>query len=276
MRLIFKTDAGVITMSGKSDTDYVIKSVSGLSVPERNYECISYYGADGKTTLNSFFSSRIITLSADIYNCNKTLMRRTSKILFNEGTLTVTEGHIKKMISYKPLKLDFGERHGLIQSFAFQIECDNPYFYDVFNTTRAIYTRKNNITSPFTLPTVFSTRVSETVIVNNGDVKVYPTVVISPASSSDASGTYTISNLTTGASIMFSLTCQSGEKITADFAKRTITSSLKGSIANSLKKGNMSDFFLSKGENIITCTCSNTSVSPNSILIFKNHYTEAI
>ncbi len=275
MILTFKTQDGVISMYGKTGSRYLIKSVTGLGLPERNYEYITYYGSDGKTTLSSYLGSRIITLSGDICNCDKYIMRKTMKILYNEGTLTVQNHPYIKEIHYKPLNFEFTERHGTFQSFAFQIECDYPYFQDISFTQKDIYTKTNNITSPFTLPAVFSKRTTSVKVFNYGDVKIYPVLVISSAENS-ATGNYTIKNLSTNAAISMYLTCNKGEKITIDTAKRTITSNVNGNVVHSLKDGALSEFYLRKGENIIECLCDNTSASPYGSVLFKNCYTEAL
>lgn len=276
MKLIFKTDMGTITLSGSRDADIVIKSVTGLGILEKHYEYICYYSMDGKTTINSYFPSRIITLSCDIYNSNKPLMKKIMKTLYCEGLLTVMDLHWQRCIKYKPLSFEFGEKHGTIQSFAFQIECDNPYFTDVFYTQKDIYSRTKNITSPFTLPTVFSSRTYKSIILNNGDAVVYPKILIKPSSQADASGTYTLTNITTGNSITLNLSLSSGEIITVDVEERTITSNVKGNVINSLSDGAMSKFYLDTGKNEIEFACSNTSVSPHSTLVYRNNYLEAL
>jgi len=276
MILTFKTTEGTISMCGKTGSQYALKSVTGLGLPEKNYEYISYYGSDGKTTLNSYLSSRVITISGDIYNCNKQIMRKTMKILYSEGTLTVHDETFIKEINYKPLSFEFTERHGSIQSFAFQIECDYPYFQDVRFTQKDIYTKTNNISSPFTLPAVFSNRTSTATVVNSGDVKVYPVFVISSSSNESATGNYTLNNLSTNASLTMYFTCDKGEEITIDTSKRTIISNRKGNIVHSLKNGAMSDFYLQKGENIIECLCDNITASPYGAVLFKNCYMEAL
>ncbi len=276
MKLIFKTDLGCVTLSGSRDTDLVIKSISGLGILEKNYECISYYSKDGKTTLGSYFPSRIITLSCDIYNSSKPLMKEIMKTLYREGLLTVMDSHFQRCIKYKPLTFEFGEKHGTIQSFAFQIECDNPYFSDVFYTKKDIYSRTKNITSPFTLPAVFSSRTYKSIIMNNGDAEIYPKIIIQPSQGADASGIYTLTNLTTGNSITLNLTLSQGEIITVDVEERTITSNLRGSVINSLSDGAMSNFFLDTGKNEIEFACTNTSVSPHSTIMYRNNYLEAL
>lgn len=276
MKLIFKTDIGSVTLSGKKDADIVIKSISGLGVLEKNYEYICYYGMDGKTTLGSYFHSRIITLSCDIYNSNKLLIKQIMKTLYREGMLMVMNSHLQRCIKYKPLSFEFGEKHGPIQSFAFQIECDNPYFTDIFYTKKDIYSRSKNITSPFTLPAVFSSRTYKSIIINNGDAPIYPKILIKPTSSADASGVYTLTNLTTGNKITLNLSISNEEIITVDVEERTITSSIKGNIINSLSDGAMSNFYLATGKNEIEFACSNISVAPHSTLMYRNNYMEAL
>lgn len=276
MILIFKNKFGKLSMGGKSSFTYAIKSISGLGVCNKNYDCITYYGSDGKTTLASSVSSRIITIGFDIINSNRPLIKKASQVLFCDGILTVVNDGIKRKINYKPLSLEMGERHGNIQSAVVQLECDNPYFEDLFPKQADLYSKTKNITSPFTLPAVFSTRLNEVVIVNSGDVKTYPTITISPFVSEDTYFSFSIINHTTDNKLSFSLTACPSETFTIDTENRQATSSLKGNIAQFITDGALRNMYLDSGPNNLKLEFSDTSLPVKSSAVYTLKYMEAL
>lgn len=276
MTLIFKNKFGKISLCGKSSCTYAIKSVSGLGVCNKNYDCITYYGSDGKTTLSSSVSSRVITISFDIINFNRLLVKKATRVLFCDGILTVINDSVKRKINYKPLSLEMGERHGNIQSAVVQIECDNPFFEDIFPKSADLYSKTKNITSPFTLPAIFSTRLNEAVIVNSGDVKTYPIITVSPLVSQQTDFTFSLLNKTTGNTISFSLTVNPGEIITIDTENRQATSSVKGNIAQFITDGALGNMYIDSGPNNLKLEFSDTSLSVKSGITYTLKYMEAL
>lgn len=276
MTLIFKNKFGKISLGGKSSCTYAIKSVSGLGVCNKNYDCITYYGSDGKTTLAQSVSSRVITISFDIINFNRLLIKKATRVLFCDGILTVINDSVKRKINYKPLSLEMGERHGNIQSAVVQIECDNPYFEDIFPKSADLYSKTKNITSPFTLPAVFSSRLNEVVIANSGDVKTYPVITLTPLVSQQTDFTFSLLNKTTDNTISFSLTVNPGETITIDTENRQATSSVKGNIAQYITNGALGNMFIDAGPNNLKLEFSDTTLSVKSHITYTLKYMEAL
>lgn len=276
MRLTFKNKNGRITMGGKGTDTFAIKSVTGLGVCNKNYDTISYYGCDGKTTLASFMSSRIITVAFDISDSSQNAVKNAVKVLFHDGSLTVTENGIKRKINYKPLSLEKGEKNGHIQSMVFQAECDDPYFKSVYEKTFPLFSKTKNISSPFTLPAVFSSRTRELVVINQGDVKTYPKIELVPLTDKDTLYVFKIKNETTGEEINFSIDTKPNELITIDTEKRLVTSSLKGNIANTLTSGVLGNMYIDTGKNKIRLIPQDTKIPVKCHISYSLKYLEAL
>ena len=88
---------------------------------------------------------------------------------------------------------------------------------------------------------------------------------------------YKITNLTTNKMIWLKYEAAAGEIIKIDIPKRTITSSINGNILVNISDDTfLSDFYLTKGQNLVNVLNYNTNETIKVECIHNNSYIEAV
>ena len=258
-QLEYKSKAGSIKFGNSIGAIGNILSMSGFEFPPRSFETINFAGENGSTVIGQSDSARTLTISGTLRG-SQTDMERACRILYQEGELWCLFGQQRRKIKCRCKNMDDFERIGRSgnNKFTLQLVADYPYFNDFYDTELPLYRQRNLVTETFTLPCVFTERISEGDINNMGDKIIYPTIYITDNSSvSASSGGVLIVNETTGAMIELpDYVMTYGETITIDLGRRKITSSIAGDITNSLGDStpDLSKFFLEVGINHLTFT----------------------
>ena len=276
----YKNSRGEVVLSGGGSSPMRLTAIEGLGLAEREYQTASFAGYDGQETVSSKYLARSITISGDVTAINAAEeLRRAIDVLCAEGYLYITDGDMSRRIYCNQVAFPDAERilRGKIASFAFQLVCDSPFFEDSEDTSRAIYERVKNITTPFTLPMVFGTTVTGASVTVNSRQGAEPILKIYCKKALESAETVKIVNSTTGKTVTLTHTPQAGETITVDIKNRTAVSSKTGNIISKLTDDTfLSDFKLVYGINELKASVGSISSGITVECIFNNNYAEAI
>ncbi len=276
----YKNRLGTVSFSGGGNDAFRLTNFLGFGLAEREYVTADYSGFDGCVTVSSRFLPRAITISGDIsgQSINHDL-REAIEILSEPGYLYVTDGDFKRCIYCDRISFPDVNRilKGKIASFAIQFICDNPYFEDADDTVVALYSRTKCLTSPFTLPTIFSTTTAGATISINSKYEVEPILKIYFSREIEGGADVVIRNSTTGKAISLKHTPIAGESITIDVKNRTVTSSVSGNIINSLTDDTfLGDFVLVRGRNEISVAAGDVALGITVECRYNNKYSECV
>ena len=266
-------------LGGGKNPLFNITSVSGLELPPRNYETIEFAGENGLTVTGKKDMARTITIAGTLCGSQKDI-ERACKVFYEDGELICIFNDVRRKIACRMTKLDDFVRYGKsgISSFAVQFVCDYPYFTDLYEHTIPLYSRVNIVTTEFTLPCIFTDRISGGNLKNSGDKLVYPKIIIECEGASDTpNAVFEIVNATNGGYIGIEYALSNGESIEIDIATRKIISSINGNIINCITNDtDLSKFYLDVGDNEISFENSNTSQIITATAIFNSEYLTAV
>ncbi len=278
---------GKIRMGGADADVWKIQQISGLGMINKNRNTIQYAGENGQHVLSVARSARTITITADIKN-NGGIQSEITKAhrIFDadEVTVRIRLNNKKRKTIGSVTAFELSERSSYAQTCALQIVCDDPYFEDFVNAELSVFKQTNLLKTTFALPCAFSSRITETDVIVNGDSKTMPQILIhcSALTENTPNGTgFTIKNtLPDGAvqSIDFPETIfDAGEKIVIDFSNRHVTSSIHGNIISQLGQNSyLRDFYFMPGKNHIEIENRNTNAEITVMCLYTNKYCEAV
>jgi len=290
VELIFKNHLGTIQFKGRRHPLYkqgvIIKGVSGLGLPEREYKLASFINCPGQKLIASRDLARLITLSVDVYSEKqaKAHLRHMLEILYQPGELTLFSGRIQRKIACRCTEVSEPESHGNnFVSVVLQFTCDNPYFTDFEPQQVLLFKRTDLISENFSLPCMFTQRINRCLVVNDGCVASEPIITVvcaeaeaSPNSESKNDGILII-NHSTGQKIRLLCEGVSGETVTINIPERKIISDLQGELTSHLSSDSfLGAFILQSGENDIEIVNLNARKSVVVTMTFDNRYVEAV
>lgn len=286
MHVTFENDLGKIEMGGGSHPKVNLREITGLSLPEKNYNVVTYAGQNGQETISETAAARTITIGGDICGHLQKETTRMARILNRPGTLFIHSVNKHRRIPCRCTAFDINEKQGhIIQCFAMQFTADDPAFLDDQNKTIAVFQRVDQIKGSFIFPFVFTIRNNEADIVNMGDCETEPvfTVTSSGATVSGDDYGFEISNETTGSKIFLKYRLSANETVTIDIPNRTITSdqpseeNQNGNLINFISDDTfLSSFQFVLGTNHIKAVDHNQSVKFDVLCEYTNKYIEAV
>ncbi|MBQ7975410.1 MAG: phage tail family protein [Clostridia bacterium] len=277
-RIEYISEGGRVILGGGTNQLFNVTSLSGFEMPPRTSDTIVFAGENGTTQTGKRDLARTLTIAGDVYGDAK-IIEQAIKCFYYDGELFCIFNNVRRKIKCRCSTLDDFEKLGKsgISKFAVQFIADYPYFNDFYDTELPLYRQRNLVTDTFTLPCVFTERISEGDVNNTGDKIIYPTIYITDNSDvSAASGGVLIENETTGAKIELPYyTMVYGETITIDLGRRRLTSSVNGNITNELGDStpDLSRFFLEVGINHLSFTNSTGQVLSAVIKYNPEYYT---
>lgn len=180
MHISYENELGRVSMGGNSQSLWRVVEITGIGLPEKTFNSVTYAGQDGQHTLSSVSNARTITISGNIKNNGQLRyeLTRAVKIFNKEGYLKLHFGNKRRKIYCRVNAFEPDKRNGAFQPFVLQLIADKPDFEDFENTTVAVFKRSDKIISPFTLPMIFTERISEVNILNLGDRRSEPVFYI--------------------------------------------------------------------------------------------------
>ena len=318
LHITYENANGQLRFSGgKGAYPWRVLQIDGLALAEKSLSTAVYPSQAGQTTLSETVGARYITMQCDIRSSgSRQEIAKALKILNEPGTLTVATGGCTRKIEARCVETAPGERYGGYQIFALQFVCDYPYFEDPENTAVPIYqcekligsgTRwylddngelKSESITPggFQLPGLLSKRISETNVLNMGDVDTEPTILITMLGEA-GSGSLLIyrdkgeqneqkleldfpamvkRKTEEGTLEETEYIPENGDVITIDIPNRQIYNQKGDNLLSGLSLDSfLSDFWLQRGNNLIQVENS-VSNSCTVVCRYSNKYVEAV
>jgi len=288
MRVEIKNQYGSFEMGGGNHSTARIENITGLGLPIKESNTITFAGQPGQMTESVRDLSRTITITFDFYGGQHEI-EKLYKILYYSVELWFTFGTRRRKITGRCINpqdvetIIFRKHYRAVLQFV----CDNPYFKDFYDTQIAVFSVGNQFPNVYEngewyiqLPAVATTRTTTATITNDGDIDIYPIIRIlhkaSDASSSSGYGVE-VSNLTTGARIVINYQTSAGEEIIVDLPHRKLISNIRGNITNYISNDtNLSAFILAVGKNEIKCISKNVSETMSVTVEYSNNYLMAV
>ena len=255
-----------------------VTALSGFGLPAKDYKTVEFAGENGSTLIGERDMARVITISATVRG-ERRERTKINKVFHESGELYCIFDDVRRKISCRVTAQPEFVRCGKsnLYTFTVQLQADYPYFTEFNQRTIALYSQRNLVTDTFTLPCVFTERISRKIIYNNGDKYVYPKLIITNVgSTSDETGKITIENHTTGAKITVEYTPSNGEIITVDTSMRRLYSNISGSITNNISDDtDLSSFYFDIGENDIEFKNTAQGQVLNAVAVFSPEFYSA-
>ncbi len=277
MRLKFVSNEKKLEMDGCGELDASVISISGLGIPDKKYNTVKYVDLPGQITLSESVLPREIAITGDI--CTKGAMPLSKYHIFfsDGGTMYIFNSSGRKKIDYKVSSFDTGEKKGDFVPFVLKIICDYPYFSDSVNSETGIYRRIDKISGDFSLPAVFTERLTEADIINSGQTASEPIIKVECTKQGVYSGGITLYNSKNNRSLTLGINLLLGEIITLDVKNREISSNLRANCFGVLSDSSvLSEFVIEKGINNISLTNKNNGETVKASIYFDNLYMEAV
>jgi hypothetical protein len=266
-----------------------INSITGVDVPTNTIQEQKAPFQDGSTYIDNLFNPREIVLDG-VLNAPQNLLltaqyRRIIESTLNPkngpGTIIYTNDFGSWQCTGFPEGPGFGNKDYMVphQPYEFTFYCNDPFWYDIFDTVVTMNTIVANFYFPSTkrgfplTGTAFSYYIGGGITVNNGgDMPVYPTITLyGPATNP------LVTNTTTGKYIHIIKIMAAGDKIiiTGSFGNKAITYIPSGGSAVSIM--NLLDttsFFwpLQLGPNTLSIADDTSSQYFYGILNYRNRY----
>lgn len=244
--------------------DYVLKSVSNLETGSATRRKINYIDTDGASWTDIWYQERAFEISGIIqaYDSN-TMVKLKRKLIsscdlkqpfvleyFNREEKYRAECYFDKLPT-------FCVRQNWFLEFKLYITIPSFYWESAQLHTVKLFACQDEIVDEFELPCVFTKRISEITIPNNGDTMTYPVFIIRNETDNSI---IKIINQSTNEKLILNYALAENETIEIDTAKRTVTSNINGNITNYLE---ISSNFptLQKGQNKLEALSLGNSVS---------------
>lgn len=237
-----------------------VLSVTGLGLPEREFETVRYADSHGQQTMSVTDCPRVITMSVDLLmNCGLGReLARMARILYRPGRLLIRSAGKTRVIPCRCTAWEEDGRTPILAKLILQFTCDDPAFLEEKERSEGVYQRTNLIYGSFTLPTVFSSKITEKDVINTGDLPVQPILILRNTGKDTASAGVTIVNTPpSGVNQTFQLTrpLLAGEQVRVDFPGRRVDSDQRGSLLHSISDDTyLNAFTLEQGKNHIEVT----------------------
>ena len=290
VELFFENELGTIHFEGKRQSirknSVIIKAVTGLGLPEREYKLANYINCPGQELISSRDLARIITVSVDICSEKnaRTQLCRMMEILYQPGFLKLFSRSLHRKIFCRCTEISEPEKHGQnIVSLILQFTCDSPYFTDAEAQEAVLFKRTDLICKEFQLPCVFTKKTNRSLVCNRGGVPSEPVITISYieriTSLVDQPEDYgiLIMNHSSGQKIRLFYDGEPGETVVLNIPGRSIISNGTKDITSTLSSDSvLSNFCLKPGDNDIEII--NFSIAKDVVVTmnYDNQYVEAV
>ncbi len=265
---------------GGASSPLRVIAIEGLGLVTKEYNVATYSGYDGQETFGSRAAPRSITISLEIVSKNVLRELRSALDVFSQsGMLYIKDSDTDRRIKCNQVHLPDVTRvlKGQISTFVVQFTCDSPYFEDSDDTSIPLYGRTKLLSTPFTLPCAFGEIVAGANVEIVGNIPVEPIFTIYYPETLANVETVTISNKTTGKSIVLDYVPKDNDVVTIDVKNRKITSSCSGNIVNFLSGDTfLGDFVLKRGINIISVDVGDVTSGFTIECRYNNLYSEAV
>lgn len=245
-------------------SEYMLTSINGQDTGAAVFQRTEYVDMDGADYVNPLYSPRPLEVygtifaetARDLDRLKRKLMtacnaKRDIDLYYDNGYKLY---YAKAIVEQLP---SFVKVNNCTCEFVVYITVPRFYWLAASASQQYVFYRMDKISGSFTLPCVFTERLSRSVVKNGGDVPVYPIFTLVCEASVDS---VTVQNHTNDGIITLNRSLTAGESIEIDCENGKVTSSISGNILNSITAD--SDFFaLDCGENDIECTATGVTLS---------------
>lgn len=270
----FETEKGKISFLRYGD--YVLTDVD-TDEADTETQTESFINTDGETELETLYSARTVTVKGYIRAQNQYALEKKRREMMriingkDTGRLTVKSITGEYFAQSRPETLPtFGDTVQHMQSFICYFKIPAFYWKKITpgGNVKVLFERIDKIDKNATLADglVFTERICKGNIQNNGDIVGDVIITIKQASQSARSrasieDVLTVSNLTTGESMVINHTITEDEIVVIDTSKSTIKS-IKGDTVTSILHKLEGDFIkLAIGDNVIKVDSENVNVN---------------
>lgn len=286
MQIILENNYGRFIIGKNGDAKLL--NISGLGIPQKEIQTVTYSGQAGQTTLSMRDMPRAITITMDFYGSQDEILK-LYRMIYHNVDIIILSGNIRRKIT--GLCINQSDIESIIYhkmcKAAFQFVCDDPYFHDITETKVVLNRRTDKLPNLYenskyyvNLPTIATERTNAAGVINNGAANVYPIIEIynnTPDVVSDTETGLIISSNVIESKITIDRDMKPSEKITIDLPNRKIISNVDGNIINDISDDTkLSDFFLIPGNNYITVKNKNSQQDTMTIIRFNNNYEAAV
>lgn len=282
MFIELKNDNGTFMISNKSSAKLL--SISGLGLPSKTFNVVTYEGQAGQTTLSETDQSRTITMAFD-FDGNAQAAEELYKILYKPVDISFISGDMRRKTTGRVNDMEDLQQVilGQLWTAAIQFICDNPYFEDLADTSVNVYGRENHLPNYYNdevpkiqLPAVATTRFTEKNILNSGDIDLYPVISVTNNGTA-ASGNIIITNMTTMRTLKLNYAIPVNNTVIFDVFNRKIYSGGQSLLPYLDDDTLLKDFKLIQGENNIAVSESaSTNAQLQCTISFKNMFLTAV
>lgn len=277
MRLKFENKLGTVEMSGGGNDAIRITGISGLGVPAYERRTFTSYDFDGSVESVRRLPARLITVGGDILG-DAYAVSDMLRVLSEPCTMTIISPDFERIVYVSACEAAIKEKNKTFTGFALSLTCDDPYFYDAEATETGLYVREKLITSETTLPAMFCKRETRTSIYVSGDRDIEPVITIMGNRNFDETeGRIVIENKLTGAVFTLLYVPETGEIITVDVLKRTITSDINGNIIGCISDDSfLSELVIGQEGAVFVTTGYGAAGNIGAYISYRNKHLEAI
>jgi len=284
MHITFENELGKVNLN---DGIWRIKDIDGLGLIEKTVKVITYPDVDGQELVSAVTGARYITISGDIKRKRGLVSdeKRAMRIFYKPGYLKISKGTIKRRIFCRCTSFSAGtsDRNAVFQGFVIQLVCDYPFFEDPEDKKAVLFERENLILNSFTLPCVFTRRISRIKAVNYGDTLTRPKIYLMCEKAPSENGAIEIINHTNGKHFKLLYQMSKNEEIVIDFENRKVTSNQKneennfGNLIGKMSSDTfLSEFCFETGANDIECIFYGEGGEIHAFCTYSNKYIEAV
>ena len=276
MEMIFTSARGTMKMDGGGgNSPFKILSAEGLGYMAQNASTVSYPFSGGQKTLSRSPGARLITISAEAAEGGANYEGTLAAIAHDSGRLEIIHGEKRVYAQCYISNLNVTRAKGSeYERYVLQFTCDYPYFRESVPDRVSLFERKKLLTGKFTLPMVFSERITEGRLTVRGDRDVYPHISVRGLSYDEEFPLEIVSE-TTGAVLRLVLPAGKYELITFDLWNGRIYCGQNDLTKYLDDESFMSDFYLVRGENHIEIRAMDVSVNTSASVSFENEYFSA-
>lgn len=279
MELTYSNEMGTLKLYGSGGHNFTVCDIEGLDLQEKSRVVKSYVGEDGNHEESSRYGARVISISGDIKYDDEYMKKihNAARVLSRKGELLIKNGKKERLITVNSASLTMGKAYGIYRTFVIQMTCDYPHFTDIAPITSAVFKKENHLTSTSSLPIMLTERIADGIVNNTGDLKIYPIITIIKNADFDTKNSITVTNETTGGSVVLNKTMAKNEEITINVYDRTIKSNVDGNIMGTLSQySSLADLWCDCGENYLSVALDGVQKGIEVWVTYNNEYLEAI
>ena len=240
------------------NSKYVIDSYS-LNDGNTRYQEYENINFDGSSIYNIHYNTRVVIISGHIVGDNEADLIEAKQELFricnakSKDKLFYSNGYSEYFIDAIANLPTLGKQNGYAIPFSLAFDCYNFYWYEKELTSVPVISRQDLVTTSFTLPCVFTSRINEGNIYNNNLFEEYPLIKIYGGADGGVNNIVITNNSTTQV-IEFNYTISAEEIITIDCANVKVYNDKGENLINYISD-DFAEFVLAIGNNYVTATC---------------------